>query len=190
MVLAVLGQRIYAVSRDLYDIFSLIEHVDDRKVLAGLPRKMDASDVGAESVDVGRMTERKDEFRADWSRNLAGPLPPGAEQPFEEVRDAVVGYVADMAGGLDQRPKGAEETPPRIRRPKTRPCGAECRRQKTRSTLPHPPARSGLKCFRHRPRSTPSPPLGRGSGGFPCRSRSRNAFQSARGIRHSRPLSL
>lgn len=37
---AVLGQRIYAVSRDLYDIRSLLEHVDEREVLAGLPRKL------------------------------------------------------------------------------------------------------------------------------------------------------
>lgn len=101
-VRAVLGQRIYAVSRDLYDIFSLLERVDDRKVLAGLPRKMDARDVGAESVDLRRMTERKDEFRSDWSRNLADLLPPGAEQSFEEVWDAVAGYVGRMAEGLDR----------------------------------------------------------------------------------------
>lgn len=60
-VRAVLGQRIYSVSRDLYDIFSLIEHVDDRKVLTGLPRKMDARDVGTESVDLLRMEEWKNE---------------------------------------------------------------------------------------------------------------------------------
>ena len=100
-VRAALGQRIYAVSRDLYDIFSLIEHVDDRKVLAGLPRKMDAREVSAEAVGLHRMTARKDEFRADWSRNLARLLPPGAERPFEEVWDAVVGYLAEMAQGLD-----------------------------------------------------------------------------------------
>ena len=76
---AVLGQRIYAVSRDLYDIFSLLKHVDALKVQAGLPRKLDARAVDLEAVHLHRMTGRKDEFRADWERNLAALLPPGAE---------------------------------------------------------------------------------------------------------------
>jgi hypothetical protein len=64
--------------------------------------------VDAEAVELHQMTGRKDEFRADWSRNLAGLLPPGAERRFDEVWDAVVGYLAEMAGGMDQHRKGAQ----------------------------------------------------------------------------------
>lgn len=107
-VRAVLGQRVYAISRDIYDIFFLMEHVDDGKVLAGLPRKMAARDVDAEVIELGRMTDRRDEFRADWARNLAALLPPGAEREFDEVWDSVVGYVGRMAEELDRNRKGAQ----------------------------------------------------------------------------------
>ena len=99
-VRAVLGQRLHAVSRDVYDIFSLLEHVDERKVRVNLPRKLQARKVELEVVDPGRLLERKGEFRADWQRNLAHLLPPGAEREFEEVWDPVVEYVERLATGL------------------------------------------------------------------------------------------
>ena len=67
---AVLGQRIYAVSRDLYDIAFLRPHVDDEKV-------------------------RKDEFEADWERNLVHLVPEGEALEFAFVWEVVVGYVRD-----------------------------------------------------------------------------------------------
>ena len=94
---AVLGQRIYAVSRDLYDIHSLLEHVDEQAVLASLPRKLDAREVDSEAIHLHRMTERKDEFRADWERNLAVLLPTGAEEEFDDVWKAIVEYVGRIA---------------------------------------------------------------------------------------------
>ena len=102
-VRAVLGQRIYAVSRDLYDIFSLLEHADERKVRGSLPRKLDAREVDLEGAHLDRMTEREDEFRADWERNLAALLPPGAEQEFDEVWVRVAEYVGRIATGLRDR---------------------------------------------------------------------------------------
>ncbi|WP_419162895.1 nucleotidyl transferase AbiEii/AbiGii toxin family protein [Candidatus Palauibacter sp.] len=102
-VRAVLGQRIYAVSRDLYDIFSLLEHVDERNVRASLPRKLDAREVDWEGAHLDRMTEREDEFRTDWERNLAALLPPGAEQEFDEVWVRVAEYVRRIAAGLRDR---------------------------------------------------------------------------------------
>ncbi|WP_420464049.1 hypothetical protein [Candidatus Palauibacter sp.] len=88
------------MSRDLYDIFSLLEHVDERKVQASLPRKLDAREVDLKAIHLHRMTERKDEFRADWERNLAALLPPGAEREFDEVWDRVAEYVGRVAKGL------------------------------------------------------------------------------------------
>ena len=103
-VRAVLGQRLHAVSRDVYDIFSLLEHVDERKVRVNLPRKLQAREVELGVIDPGRLLERRDEFHADWERNLAHLLPPGAEREFEEVWDAVVEYVGRMATGLGDMP--------------------------------------------------------------------------------------
>ena len=94
---AVLGQRIYAVSRDLYDIHSLLEHVDEQEVQAGLPRKLAAREVDPEAIHLHRLTRRKDEFRADWARNLAALLPPGAEEEFDDVWNAVAEYVGRIA---------------------------------------------------------------------------------------------
>ena len=99
-VRAVLGQRLHAVSRDVYDIFSLLEHVDERKVRVNLPRKLQAREVELEMIDPGRLRERRDEFHADWERNLAHLLPPGAEEEFEDVWDPVAEYVGRMAMGL------------------------------------------------------------------------------------------
>lgn len=92
-----LGQRIYAVSRDLYDIHSLLEHVDEQEVVAALPRKIDARGVDQDAIHLHRMTGRRDEFRADWTRNLTALLPPGAEEEFDDVWNSVAEYVGRIA---------------------------------------------------------------------------------------------
>ena len=88
---ALLGQRIYAVSRDLYDVFSLIESVDDQRVIAALPAKIDAR--AAPGIGLPRMLERRYEFRAHWERDLVPLMPPGAERGFDEVWAGVADYV-------------------------------------------------------------------------------------------------
>lgn len=105
---AIMGQRIYAVSRDLYDIFCLGRFVDDRKVLDGLPAKLAVRGVDVEAFESKRVTTRKVEFRADWDRNLANLLPPGDDAEFDEVWDSVVRYIQGMAEGLEQARKGAQ----------------------------------------------------------------------------------
>lgn len=110
-VRAVLGQRIHAVSRDLYDIFCLRERVDDDSVLRALPMKLAARDVAVEAGDIShRLLDRKSEFKADWGRNLSGLLPPGAEVEFEHAWERVVDYVTRVAEGLDldQRDEGPQ----------------------------------------------------------------------------------
>lgn len=94
------GQRIYAVSRDLYDIFSLMEYVDERMVRVGLPRKLDAREVDLEAIRRRRIAAPKDEFRADWERSLAVLLSPGAELEFDELWDRVARYVGRIPRGL------------------------------------------------------------------------------------------
>jgi len=88
---AVLGQRIYAVSRDLYDIFSLLDSVDEAGVIAALPTKIDARPVPNDGL--ARLLGRQHEFRAHWQRDLVALLAPGAEREFDEVWETVSDYV-------------------------------------------------------------------------------------------------
>lgn len=99
---AVSGQRIHAVSRDVYDIFSLLEHIDERKVLDSLPRKFTSRDVDVTNLDSTRLTSRKEEFRSDWERNLVHLLPPGMERTFDEVWDEVITRVTLITKVLDR----------------------------------------------------------------------------------------
>ena len=94
------------MSRDLYDIFSLMEYVDERKVEVGLPRKLEAREVDLEAIRRRHIAARKDEFRADWERNLAVLLSPGAEMEFDEVWDRVAQYVGRIARGLPEMRAG------------------------------------------------------------------------------------
>lgn len=106
---AVLGQRIYAVSRDLYDILSLLEHVDDETVLRALPQKLAARKVAVGAGDIRRrLTDRRAEFEADWKRNLLPLLPPGAEVAFEQAWGRAVEYVTGIAEGLNKESEGAQ----------------------------------------------------------------------------------
>ncbi|MFQ5679927.1 MAG: nucleotidyl transferase AbiEii/AbiGii toxin family protein [Gemmatimonadota bacterium] len=108
-VRAVLGQRIYAISRDVYDISFLREHVDEEGVLQALPQKLAAREVEVEEGDLGRrLTDRRAEFEADWERNLLRLLPPGAEMEFEDAWERAIDCVTRLAEGLDEGGEGAK----------------------------------------------------------------------------------
>ena len=99
-VRAVLGQRIFAVSRDLYDIYSLLDMVDEERVLEGLPKKIDVRGLDLEDIKGSCLTHRREEFRADWGRNLVHLLPPGGEVEFDEVWDPVAEFVTRVVAAL------------------------------------------------------------------------------------------
>lgn len=96
------------MSRDVYDIFSLLEHVDEGKVLDGLPRKLATRDADVAALDRGRLTDRKEEFRADWDRNLVHLLPPGTDRNFEEVWEELIAHVNGVTDALDRDRKRAQ----------------------------------------------------------------------------------
>jgi predicted nucleotidyltransferase component of viral defense system len=83
---ALLGQRRFAVSRDLFDIHQLIRSgVDETGVRDALPAKLNVKDLAMTNVTADRMLSRKAEFLADWTRNLT-PLVQSATLPeFEEA---------------------------------------------------------------------------------------------------------
>lgn len=90
---AVIGQRRYAISRDLYDIQALLKRgIDETRVRCVLPAKLLAKNLSFD-VDADHMLSRKAEFRADWDRNLISLLPPDETPDFEEAWETATGFV-------------------------------------------------------------------------------------------------
>lgn len=90
---AVLGQRQHAVSRDLYDIYSLLEEgVDEYRVREVLPTKLKAKDLSMDIVTAERLVERRAQFEADWDRNLVHLIPRERLPSFEAVWNTAYRY--------------------------------------------------------------------------------------------------
>jgi len=108
-VRAVLGQRVYAISRDIYDIHSLMEDVDDRKILAGLPEKMAARDADGFLFYVMPFVEGESlRDRLDEERQL----------PIDEA----IGRASCPCAFLVRR--GGTSTPARLERVRSEPVSA------------------------------------------------------------------
>jgi predicted nucleotidyltransferase component of viral defense system len=68
---AVGGQRRFAVSRDLYDIYNLVSAgIDMDAVKQILPEKFSVRGLSLQGVDVKIMEQRRFEFEKDWERRL------------------------------------------------------------------------------------------------------------------------
>jgi len=91
---AVLVQRKYAISRDLYDLHTLSREVLDLdSVKTALPAKVEARDLDLRRITTERMLSRREEFEDDWRRNLV-PLVPQAEAlDFSRVWDETAAFV-------------------------------------------------------------------------------------------------
>jgi len=68
---AVGGQRRFAVSRDLYDIYNLVSFgIDLEAVIQILPEKFKGRGSSLQGVDVKTLEQRRFEFEKDWERRL------------------------------------------------------------------------------------------------------------------------
>lgn len=68
---AVGGQRRFAVSRDLYDIYNLISTgIDVNAVKQILPRKFEIKGLTMKGIDVNNLKIRRSAFELDWERRL------------------------------------------------------------------------------------------------------------------------
>ena len=99
---ALAGQRQYAISRDLYDIAQLVgrQHVDPAGVVEALPAKLAAKGLAASAVDLDRVRQRQEEFRADWQRNLVHLLPPEVAMPFSDAWAKAMEFLTDVNRAL------------------------------------------------------------------------------------------
>lgn len=92
-VRALIGQRRYAISRDLYDIYAVFQSgVDEDGIRAAMPTKLATKDISADT-GLERMISRKAEFETDWSRNLMSLLPSGEAPDFDEAWIATTEFV-------------------------------------------------------------------------------------------------
>ena len=71
------GQRRYAIARDLYDVYWLVERagINVTEVAPHAPAKFAAKGVALSPRTLDALLERKDEFQNDWSRNVDGLMP-------------------------------------------------------------------------------------------------------------------
>lgn len=80
-VRAISGQRRYAISRDIYDIYQLATSgVALEPVRQALPIKLIAKGLPPTVVDVESLLTRRNVFEVDWQRRLTHLLPP--QQPI------------------------------------------------------------------------------------------------------------
>lgn len=85
-VRALIGQRRYAISRDLYDIYAVSQSgVDEARIRTAMPSKLAVKDITAVDTGLERMISRKAEFEADWDRNLLSLLPSNEAPDFAEA---------------------------------------------------------------------------------------------------------
>lgn len=87
---AVGGQRRFAVSRDLYDIYNLISTgIDVNAVKQILPRKFEIKGLTMKGIDVNNIKLRRSAFELDWERRL-GYLVTKDNLEFETVWQQVL----------------------------------------------------------------------------------------------------
>ena len=75
---ALSGQRRYAIARDLYDVFQLVERgsLALAHVISILPSKFSVKGLNVKEIEMDYVENRRDEFERDWDRSLRYLLPP------------------------------------------------------------------------------------------------------------------
>jgi predicted nucleotidyltransferase component of viral defense system len=69
---AIAGQRRFAISRDLYDIYHLMQAgISFETISAFIPAKFEARGVSVAAIDPVQFSKRKPEFERDWHRRLS-----------------------------------------------------------------------------------------------------------------------
>jgi predicted nucleotidyltransferase component of viral defense system len=83
---AVGGQRRFIISRDVYDIHSLLQvGVSVEQAIRLLPEKLKIRGMKVADLDPGRLADRKTEFKLDWDRRLGYLVKPPQKVVFEEA---------------------------------------------------------------------------------------------------------
>jgi uncharacterized protein len=93
---AIGGQRRFAVSRDLYDIFNLVSfgiNIEALKLI--LPEKFKSRGLSLQEIDVKILEKRRFEFEVDWERRLYY-LVTNKGSDFETIWKSVLQFLTDV----------------------------------------------------------------------------------------------
>lgn len=91
---AIGGQRRFAISRDLYDIYQLTRiGLSSKEVHQALPAKCAAKGLSPDRLSLQSLLERKPMFAADWQRSLSHLLPARDHLAFEDAWGAVIQWL-------------------------------------------------------------------------------------------------
>ena len=88
---AVGGQRRFIISRDIYDIHSLLQvKVSINKAIQLLPEKLSIRGMKPVDLDPDRLISRKADFKLDWDRRLGVLVKSAQKTDFETAWQATV----------------------------------------------------------------------------------------------------
>lgn len=99
---ALSGQRRFAISRDLFDVYQLLSDggLDLHEVRNLMKPKFEVRGLNLAALDPSRFVMRKAEFQRDWNRNLQHLLPYPEKSNFEKawsISVEAVDWVASLA---------------------------------------------------------------------------------------------
>jgi predicted nucleotidyltransferase component of viral defense system len=84
---ALSGQRRFAISRDLFDVYYLLKHgeVNLEDVQSLMKPKFEVRGLKLSEVNTSQFVSRREEFELDWARNLQHLLPLSTEKNFNKA---------------------------------------------------------------------------------------------------------
>ena len=96
-VRAVCGQRRFAISRDVYDIYRLVQSgIAPAEIAPLLPAKFAARGVDLEALDTRRLQSRKGEYELDWQKRLNYLVPEAEAVAFESAWPAAIDFIKQL----------------------------------------------------------------------------------------------
>ena len=78
------GQRKYAISRDIYDIYKLTDGgLDRQKAMGAFQKKCHVKGIFPQEIDIDMIERRQKEFEINWQNNLEYLIPGSQKVSFE-----------------------------------------------------------------------------------------------------------
>ncbi len=94
---AITGQRRFAVSRDLYDIYQLSQQgTDIAAVRSALPAKFAAKGMNIASFSMDRLMNRREAMQTDWHRRLIHLFPAGQLVSFDTAWQVAINFIRSV----------------------------------------------------------------------------------------------
>ena len=95
---ALSGQRRYAIARDLYDVYQLVERgsLDLADVISILPSKFSVKGLNIKEIKMDYIENRRDEFERDWDRSLRYLLPTSEQTSFEQAWEMLLELIRQV----------------------------------------------------------------------------------------------